>query len=87
MNALILFDALIVESERFDFSIMDVSIENTKKCHLNYNVFGNSGRSRKFFFQRWSLRKLNYKKFNNKKHTHKYIKFYDLFLHFKIIAF
>lgn len=80
MNALILFDALIVESERFEFSIMDVSIENT-------NVFCNSGSSRNFFFQRWSLRKLNYKKINNKKHTHKYIKFYDLFLHFKIIAF
>ena len=49
MNALILFDALIVESERFEFSIMDVFIENTKKCHLSYNAFGNSGSFRNFF--------------------------------------
>ena len=49
MNALILFDTLIVESERFEFSIMDVFIENTKKCHLSYNAFGNSGSFRNFF--------------------------------------
>ena len=51
MNALILFDALIVESERFEFSIMDVSIKNTKKCHLSNNTFGNSGNSIIFFFK------------------------------------
>lgn len=58
MNALILFDALIVESERFEFSIMDVSIENTKKCHLNYNVFGNSSSSKNYFFSKVVIKKI-----------------------------